>query len=64
MAMRIIESIQKRNGDIEIVPVDESFLKENGLSINSPDDVIVGSCLTHTKMKVNIVIEKRLELIA
>lgn len=47
MAMRTIESIQKRNGEIEIVPVDESFLNENGLSIHSPDDVIVGSCLKH-----------------
>jgi len=54
MAMRTIESIQKRNGDIEIVPVDESFLKDNGLSINSPDDVIVGSCLKHQTKGNNV----------
>jgi predicted ribonuclease YlaK len=54
MAMRTIESIQKRDGELEIIAIDETFLKENGFSLESPDDIIVGTCLKRQKNEENI----------
>lgn len=45
MAMRTIESIQLGAGSLSIVSVEERFLTETGLNINSPDDIIIACCL-------------------
>jgi len=54
MAMRTIESIQIGTGNLSIVSIDEHFITENGLNINSPDDIIIACCLKQEKIGEDI----------